>query len=235
VYVQIVGFIDQTAIDMAADDDGGELDPFGDDGDGNPIGGLVYSNSLPSSTSNTTFVQARYWANFLGNGVFCFKACDASQPNAQQLCQHLYDRIGCDYNSPASYDQINGTFTSCEGDLQDPAGIYVVNGVTSTWSQPGEPTVINTLPYTPRIPSSSNCQTFQSSDLFTAAATGSASPISTTASSTSAAGLQTTTKSGSSSSIPSQTSKPSGAGQRITIAGGLVSGIALAGVAALMF
>jgi hypothetical protein len=100
--------------------------------------------------------------------VFCFKACDASKPNALALCQHTYDRIGCNYNSPASYDQINGTFTSCDGDLQDPAGIYVVNGVTSTYKQPGEGTAIDTLPYTPRVPNSSNCKTFQSTDLFTA-------------------------------------------------------------------
>jgi hypothetical protein len=32
VYVQAVGFIDQTCIDMAADDSGGELDPAGADG-----------------------------------------------------------------------------------------------------------------------------------------------------------------------------------------------------------
>jgi hypothetical protein len=32
VYVQVVGFLDQTAINIAADDDGGEEDPFGDDG-----------------------------------------------------------------------------------------------------------------------------------------------------------------------------------------------------------
>jgi hypothetical protein len=108
-------------------------------------------------------------SSFLGSGTFCFKACDASEPNTLELCQHTYDRVGCAYNAPATYDQINGTFTSCQGDLQDPVGIYVTNGVTMTYQQPPESLgPIQTIPYTARVPSSSNCQTFQSADLFTA-------------------------------------------------------------------
>jgi hypothetical protein len=34
-----------------------------------------------------------------------------------------YDLIGCDYNMPGNYD--SGSFTSCDGDLQDIVGRYV--------------------------------------------------------------------------------------------------------------
>lgn len=91
----------------------------------------------------------------------------------------------------------NGTFTSCEGELQDVVGVYSVNGVSkyldsfrlfflvyyhglysnfflffylaSTWSMPQ--TLNGPPPYTPRVPASSNCQTFHSTDLFAAAPT----------------------------------------------------------------
>lgn len=38
----------------------------------------------------------------------------------------VYDLIGASYNAPANL--IDGTFTSCEGDLQDVVGQYVQNG-----------------------------------------------------------------------------------------------------------
>jgi len=43
-YIQLAGFIDQTKIDMTADDYGGEMDPHGADTRGNPMGGIMYSN-----------------------------------------------------------------------------------------------------------------------------------------------------------------------------------------------
>lgn len=81
---------------------------------GNPLGGLVYSSGLPSSTDNTTLQQVISWNNFIGSGVsrhhrrspatadadplsilqvFCFKICDPSVtlPN---YCQNIYDLIG---------------------------------------------------------------------------------------------------------------------------------------------
>lgn len=56
--------------------------------------------------------------SFMGSNVFCFKACDPSGPNAPELCQHVFDRIGCAYNAPAAY--VDGVFESCLGDNQDP-------------------------------------------------------------------------------------------------------------------
>lgn len=71
-YVQVAGYIDQTMINLAALDSGGgkslpylthnlliiftiELDPHGDDEQGNPIGGVVYSNGFTKSSG--TFQQ----------------------------------------------------------------------------------------------------------------------------------------------------------------------------------
>lgn len=59
-YIQITGLLDQTAIGLESGDPGAELDPEGPDGFGNPIGGLVYSNSLPT-TDGPTPLQSLVW------------------------------------------------------------------------------------------------------------------------------------------------------------------------------
>ena len=43
-YIQIIGVGDLTRLNIPAGDSGGELDPHGADGNGNPVGGLVFSN-----------------------------------------------------------------------------------------------------------------------------------------------------------------------------------------------
>lgn len=55
-YIQVVGFMNQTLIDMVANDEGGEMDPHGADNRGNPIGGLLYSNAWTG-----TYLQAHEW------------------------------------------------------------------------------------------------------------------------------------------------------------------------------
>lgn len=165
-YVQVVGFIDQRQINMKGDDFGGELDPHGADFRGNPLGGLVYSNAW--SGKNDSFDQVIEWHNFMGSNTFCFKVCDPKGPNAAKYCQHIYDRIGCQYNAPNAAK--NGTFESCEGENQDFPGVYTQNGATLTFTQPPEG-VEPSPPYTARIPASSNCKPFESSALFAALAT----------------------------------------------------------------
>jgi hypothetical protein len=165
-YVQVVGFIDQTQIDLQPDDFGGELDPHGADLRGNPLGGLVYSNAW--GTSNDTFQQVIEWHNFMGGNAFCFKVCDPSKPNAAKLCEHIYDRIGCAYNAPSAAK--NGTFEKCDGESQDFPGVYTENGETKTFSQPGEG-IEPSPPFTARIPASSNCVQYESASLFQAIAT----------------------------------------------------------------
>lgn len=78
---------------------------------------------------------------FLGDGTFCAKFCDLNAPNAQGICQHIYDEAGCNVNVPAAYR--DGVFESCEGDDQAP----VQPGVTA-------------------IPKSYNCIQYKSSDLY---------------------------------------------------------------------
>ena len=64
---------------------------------------------------------------FIGNGIFCVKICynNLTEPD---FCLNTYDLVGCDYNMPS--DVQNGTFTSCEGALQDVVGIYSVDGIS---------------------------------------------------------------------------------------------------------
>ncbi|MBW0488269.1 hypothetical protein O181_027984 [Austropuccinia psidii MF-1] len=166
-YIQIVGHIDQTTLNIQANDTGGEADPHGADHRGNPLGGVVYSSAF-SKANTSGFVQVIEWNYFLGNGVFCFKACDPASPNAASLCEHVYDRIGCQYNMPADYKGINGVFQSCKGEDQLPVGVYEENGIRKVWKQPPESLgPITSVPYKPTIPLVSDCVTYTSSELFT--------------------------------------------------------------------
>lgn len=65
-YVQVVGFVDQTLINIQAGDFGGELDPHGADLRGNPMGSLVYSNAFNASNGdNNTYTQAIEWHKYV--------------------------------------------------------------------------------------------------------------------------------------------------------------------------
>ncbi|KAI5120708.1 hypothetical protein M0805_007670 [Coniferiporia weirii] len=181
-YIQVVGFIDQTQINLQAGDSGGELDPHGADLRGNPLGGLVYSNAFNASNGdNDTHTQASEWHNFMGGNMFCFKVCDPAGSNAANYCQHIYDRIGCAYNAPNAAQ--NGTFEMCLGDNQDYPGVYTSDGTVMTFTQPAESLgAISSMPYTPVVPASSSCTTFASADLYTSAAAFFASSATGTAS-----------------------------------------------------
>jgi hypothetical protein len=166
-YVQVTGYIKQANINIAANDNGGELDPHGADRRGNPLGGLVFSNAFASNGgNNNSYQQVVEWHNFMGAGRFCFKACDPVDPDDRKYCEHIYDRIGCEYNAPAAY--VDGKFESCEGENQDFPGIYTdASGAVQTYKQPPESAGdIKTMPYQPRVPASSNCVPFQSAALY---------------------------------------------------------------------
>lgn len=211
-YQQLVGYIDQTQVHLQADDEGGELDPHGADGQGNPLGGIVYTNSFgmnaagyakqlqSNSTPSTTFTQVIEWIDFIGGNMFCIKICNPDDPDAPNLCQHIYDRIGCGYNALADYAAINGTFEVCDSDDMTPPGVFTTNGATTTWFQPPEG-VVPTPPYTPTLPSSSNCQTFSSAQLFGTAGVSS---------SAGATGAAATGSNGSSGASGSRTAGTSG-------------------------
>ncbi|KLO17170.1 hypothetical protein SCHPADRAFT_937208 [Schizopora paradoxa] len=207
-YLQVVGFLDQTQVNLDASDEGGELDPHGADEQGNPLGGIVFTNgfgmnsasfqqlaSTGNFTGNQNYTQVIEWIDFIGSGMFCLKMCNPDDPNAAELCQHIYDEVGCNYNALANYGSINGTFEVCDSDDMTPPGVFVENGVTTTWFQPATGPVIP--PYTTTIPSSSNCVTYQSSQLFAAAATDPA--VATVTSSSASSSVTGSSGSGSSS------------------------------------
>ncbi|KZV85082.1 hypothetical protein EXIGLDRAFT_654400 [Exidia glandulosa HHB12029] len=151
-YVEVTGHIDQKMINIKDGDEGGELDSGGQDNRGNPIGALVYSNSMPSSHGQLT--QSRTWHAFMGSNIFCQKLCDPKAPNARGLCRHELDEAGCDVNVPAAYR--DNVFESCLGDDQASPQI----GKTD-------------------IPASSSCTTYASTELYgagAAAPTGTAVP-----------------------------------------------------------
>ncbi|KAH7884250.1 hypothetical protein F5I97DRAFT_1968367 [Phlebopus sp. FC_14] len=190
-YIQLAGYIDQTQINLAADDYGGELDPHGADLRGNPLGGLMYSNGFPSNGGNNdSYQQVIDWTNFMGGNAFCIKVCDPAGQNQQQLCQNIYDRLGCEYNAPNNAK--NGTFEVCEGDDMTPPGVYTTNGQTMTWFQPPESLgPITSVPYTPVVPASSNCVTYTSAALYSGQPTGTAAASSSPTGSKGSSGTRT--------------------------------------------
>jgi len=221
-YTLFTGHINQVNIGLQSNDYGGELDPFGADLRGNPLGGLVYSNGFPSNNgNNNSYQQVHRWHNFMGSNIFCFKICDDAVTNSGVYCNNVYDRTGCAFVAPAAYP--TDVFEVCESDNMDPVGVYVTNGVTSTYKQPGEGTEITSLPSI-KTPASSSCTTYDSSALYAAAASlftsSSSSPTGTTTGTSAPSGsgskVTTTTsgKPGGSTTSPKSSSTPSDAADR---------------------
>ena len=144
------------------------------------------------------FLTSFSFISFIGGNAFCLKVCDPAGPRAAQFCQHIYDRIGCAYNAPnAAHDKV---FEACAAENGDFPGVYTSNGVVQTYSQPPESLgPITTQPYSVRVPSSSNCQTFSSTALFPSLPTVSATT--TSGSSSSGAFSRPTGQSGTSTDV----------------------------------
>lgn len=94
----------------------------------------------------------------------------------------------------------NGVFEVCDADLKTPVGIYTSGGATLTYTQPYTGPV--SVPYTPNVPSSSNCVTYKSSDLYTNLPTPTSTPAGASqtakASGSSSAGAAAATSNGAS-------------------------------------
>ncbi|CEQ41592.1 SPOSA6832_03313 [Sporobolomyces salmonicolor] len=132
-YIQVTGTGDFTSINIARGDEGGELDPHGATGNGNPIGGLVFSNGQ----------QIHEWTSFISDSEFCFRVC----PDADDA----WDLQGCQWNEPGNYGD---GYDSCDGDSTDlPPGIYSVDGALSTYQQSQ-----GAAPTAHAAGASSNCQ-----------------------------------------------------------------------------
>ncbi|EMD31526.1 hypothetical protein CERSUDRAFT_89048 [Gelatoporia subvermispora B] len=221
-YIMLTGFVDQSLIDMAPDDFGGELDPHGADLRGNPIGGLLYSNAYPTTnTDNSSYTQVNEWTEYIGSNTFCIKICNPQSTNQLAMCNNRYDLIGISFNCPST--PTNGTFEVCDSDDMDPVGVYTSDGQTITWSQPNVGPVTS-VPYTPTPPASSNCRTYASTDLFTALPTptgASASASSGGASATSAPSGNRSSSNGSSASRSGSAGSASATGAGANGAGAL--------------
>lgn len=85
-YVQVVGFVNQTQLNIIDGDTGGELDPHGADQRGNPLGGLLFSTAFNGTGGNGTS-QVIEWTQFIGGSRFCLKACDPSYADGPKMCQ----------------------------------------------------------------------------------------------------------------------------------------------------
>ncbi|KAH9483151.1 hypothetical protein JR316_0005254 [Psilocybe cubensis] len=107
-YVQVIGYGDLTKLNIPANDFGGELDPHGAYGTGNPIGGNVTSNV---TGDDENFAEWMVSINlYRGNGQFCLRVCTNANStyDAAHMCWHELDEVGCGFVMPGNYN-INGT------------------------------------------------------------------------------------------------------------------------------
>jgi len=207
-YWMITGMIDQTKLNIQDGDYGGELDSGGQDGRGNPVGGLTYGTVFNSDGGPN---QVQWWTEFIGSNHFCIKVCNPTSKNQPGFCQHTLDRIGLAYNCPSKYTIgagfKEGEFEVCDTAPMDIPGVYVENGVTMSYAQPPESEgPITTVPYTATAAASSNCVTSASSALFSGQPTASGSASSSASTSKSGSGSAST--SGSSSRAGSASGSP---------------------------
>ncbi|KAF7377092.1 hypothetical protein MSAN_00127800 [Mycena sanguinolenta] len=243
-YIQIAGTLNQNFINIGGTD-GGELDSGGQDGEGNPMGGLVYTNNFNASNGNNgTYIQAQHWSFFIGDSAFCGKICDQTGSNPQGLCNNIYDRLGCEYNVPSDVEA--NTFEYCLGDDMMPVGTYVgTDGKTSVYTQPSSESIsidFDNLPYTPTPAPTSSCTQFASAAIFTdgvgvTVAAGNGVTNSSGATGASNTGSGTTAKatgSGASSSKTASGSTTSATGSSGAVALGVSAGAVAAGFFAVL-
>ncbi|KAI0337992.1 hypothetical protein BDW22DRAFT_1338714 [Trametopsis cervina] len=194
-YVQVTAVGDFTKINVPAGDEGGELDPHGADGNGNPIGGLVFSSAFGS------LQQLHEWTNFISDTELCIRGC-RDGPKAPALCQHIYDTLGCEWNMPGNYN--SGVFEKCKGDTGEPMGVY--GGSTFHQGDPATP------PAHP-APPSSLCTPLSTIGNLAASSSGASSASQTSVSSSpSASASASSSPSGSSSGSGSPSSSLSSSG-----------------------
>ncbi|KAJ7450027.1 hypothetical protein B0H11DRAFT_1928413 [Mycena galericulata] len=227
-YVQIMGTGNLTALNIVNGDEGGELDPHGATGAGNPVGGNVTTNVVDGVDE-----PIAEWMLYIDYNQFCLRVCTNANAtySAAFMCWHELDEMGCEFVMPGTYNP-PGIFETCEADVAYPPGWYptaTVDGTTSfsTFAQyftgvytgnDGLPTpytvgdlVTPTAPAS--TPSSSSCSTTSSISngialaSLTSGAIGTAPPVT---GSTTGSGSKAT--SGGSSGTNTSGSKPTGSG-----------------------
>ncbi|GHJ88534.1 hypothetical protein NliqN6_4936 [Naganishia liquefaciens] len=208
-YVQLTGTLASGVMNIPVGDAGGELDPHGADSRGNPVGGLVFSNAFGGGLK-----QIHEWNSFIGDGYFCFKACDEVEGAALQ-CQHIYDVLGCGFNMPGDYGQ---SFSSCQGDSIEYPGVYgdytFHQGDAST-PAPHAPAATSQCSYLDNLPSGGAAIVTAAVSASSSASSGSPSSMASTGSrSGTSSGSSVASTSGASSSSASSMASSSGATSR---------------------
>ncbi|CAD6931253.1 unnamed protein product [Tilletia caries] len=145
-FVQVTGLCDCTKINVAPGDEGGELDPHGADGSGNPVGGIVFTNAYGNNPQN--YMQINEWSSFIGADEFSFRGCIG--PNAADYCPHIYDEQGSEWNHPGRYE--SGIFENCDATEGKFPGVYHGH----RWHQGDGPT-----PPAHKAGRTSNCKQFK--------------------------------------------------------------------------
>ena len=100
-FVQVTGFGDFTSMHVKRGDAGGELDPHGATGAGNPPGGLVFTRRAPGKEGQWS--QLKEWSSFMSATEFSIRGCFQSSKYAKEWCPHIYDVMGAMWNHPGEF------------------------------------------------------------------------------------------------------------------------------------
>ncbi|WFD01975.1 hypothetical protein MOBT1_000656 [Malassezia obtusa] len=146
-FVQVTGQADFTSMHIKRGDEGGELDPHGATGAGNPPGGLMFTRSQTGNEGE--WVQLKEWNNFMSADEFSIRGCWGD--DAKKYCPHIYDEMGSYFNEPGNYQA--GSFEDCDAEAGHFPGIY--RGSTFWQGQ-------NHTPGPHKPGKSSNCKSFGS-------------------------------------------------------------------------
>lgn len=117
-FVQVTGVGDFSKMHIKSGDEGGELDPHGATGAGNPPGGLVFTRNKAGQEGE--WYQVKEWNNFMSATEYSVRACWG--PHAQQYCPHIYDEMGSYFNEPGRYEP--DKFEDCEAEEGHYPGVY---------------------------------------------------------------------------------------------------------------
>ncbi|KAF8897989.1 hypothetical protein CPB85DRAFT_193516 [Mucidula mucida] len=246
-YVQLMAYGDFTKLNIIDGDYGGELDPHGPSGDGNPVGGNVTSNAVTGED-----VNYEEWMSFISWQQVCFRICTNANAtwDAALMCEHELDVMGCEFVMPGNY-QFNGTFESCEAEVAYPPGVYVtaINGDTTEYSTfrqyytgvytAGSDIVSYTVgttvtPLTAQMtPSSSNCQTMPTISNGVGLSVEESGSVGAGTGSTTRTSTRTGTGAGSTSSADASTSDDSDSASRVSYMEGVTLVALISGVAAI--